>query len=118
MQLGDFTIIAVEERNEVFRQVALIFFVQRPHDTAVDPDVLGVLRMVVANKNIAWMHVCVEKAVAEHLGEKDLHAAFRQQLHVRALRFQRLHVGNRDPVNPLHDHHVFATVIGVDLRYI
>ena len=118
VQLRNFAVIAVEEGNEVFRQIALIFFVQRADDTAVNANVLRIFRVVTADKNIARMHVGMEEAVAENLGKEDLYATLSQQLHVSPLRFQRGDVGHRDPVNPLHHHHAFAAVVRVNFRDI
>ena len=118
VQLGNLTVIAVEESNEVFCEITLIVFVQRADDTAVDTDILRVMRMIVANENITRMHIRMEKAVAKHLGKEDLHPTLRKQLHVGALGFQRSDVGNRNTVDPLHHHHAFATVIGIDFRHV
>ena len=118
VQLRNFAIIAVEEGNEVLRQIALIFFVQRTDNTAVNTNVLRIFRMMTADKNIARMHVGMEEAVAENLRKEDLHATLGQQLHVSPLRFQRGDVGHRDPVNPLHHHHAFATVVRINFRDI
>jgi hypothetical protein len=41
-------------------------------DAAVDADPLRVFRMVVGDEDVARVHVGVEEAVAEHLGEEDL----------------------------------------------
>ena len=74
--------------------------------------------MLVADEYVARMHIGMEEAVAEHLGEEDLDAPLRQQLHIGALGLQRLHIGHRDTVNALHYHHAFAAVVGVHLRHV
>ena len=74
MQLGHLTVVAVEERDEVLGQIPFIFFIQRPHNPAVDTDILRILRVLVAHEDIARVHVRMEKAVAEHLGEEHLYA--------------------------------------------
>ncbi len=74
--------------------------------------------MFIADKNIARMHIRMEEAVAEDLGEEDLHATFCQQLHINAMTLQRGYVWNRNAVDALHHHHGFAAVIGIDFRHI
>ena len=118
MQLSHLTIIAVKEGDKVFRQIALIFFVQRADNTAVDADILRIFRVLVADEYVARVHIGMKEAVAEHLGKEDLHAPLRQQLHVGPLGLQRLHVGHRDTVDALHHHHAFAAVVGVHLRHV
>ena len=74
--------------------------------------------MLVADEDVARVHIGMEKAVAEHLGEEDLHTPLRQQLHIGSLSLERLHVGHRNAVDALHHHHAFAAVIGVHFRHI
>ena len=64
------------------------------------------------------MHVGVKEAVAEHLGEEDLHPALGQQLHVGAVGFQRLNIGDRNAIDALHHQHLLAAEIGDDFRHI
>ena len=118
MQLGHLTVVAVEERDKVLGQIPFIFFIQRPHNPAVDTDILRILRVLVAHEDIARVHVRMEKAVAEHLGEEDLHATLGQQLHVRSLLLQGHHIRNRNTVDTLHHHHVLAAVVRIDFRDI
>ena len=56
-----------------------------------------------------------KKLSQKHLGEEDLHAAFRQQLHIGAVGLQRRYVGHRDAVDALHHQHLFTAVIRVHL---
>ena len=68
-------VVAAEEGEEVARQVLLVDLGQRAHDAEVERDVLlgpG------AHQDVAGVHVGVEKAVAEHLGEEDLDARWRR----------------------------------------
>ena len=76
MELRYFAVIAVKECNKVFCQVSLIFLIQRAHNTKINGDVLRVIRMFAANKDISRMHVCMEEAIAENLRKKHLDATF------------------------------------------
>src|SRR5690606_3892675 len=76
------------------------------------------LGIVGTHKNVARMHVGVEEAVSEDLGEKDLHATLGQFFHVCALGLERLHIGNGGAVDALHDQHFGAGVVPVDFRNI
>ena len=64
-------IIALEEGEEVLREVVLVDFVQRAHDAEVERNIAA----VQVHQDVARMHVGMEETVAEHLGEKDLHAS-------------------------------------------
>ena len=118
MQLGHLAVVAVEEGDKVFRQIALIFFVQRADDAAVDTDVLRIFRMLVADEDVAGMHIGVEETVAEHLSEEHLHTALGQQLHIDAVLLQRGNIGDRNAVNALHHQHGLAAVVGEHFRYV
>jgi len=62
-------VVAAEEGEEVLRQVVLVDCGEPAHDPEVERDVAP-LRV---HQDIARVHVGVEEAVAEHLGEEDLH---------------------------------------------
>nr|GFD13108.1 hypothetical protein [Tanacetum cinerariifolium] len=72
------------------------------HDAAVDGNVLRIPRRNGADEDVAGVHVGVEKAVAEHLGEEQLHATFGEFLHVGALIGQGRQIGDLNPVDALH----------------
>ena len=78
-------VVALEEGKQVARQVVLILRGQAADDAAVDGDVLRILRRDRADENVAGVHVGVEKAVTEDLGEEQFNAALGQLLHVGAL---------------------------------
>ena len=61
VQLGNLTIIAVEKGDKVFRQIALIFFVQRADNAAVDANILRIFRVLVADEDVARVHIGMEK---------------------------------------------------------
>ncbi|MNH20738.1 hypothetical protein D3C79_805230 [compost metagenome] len=64
------------------------------------------------------MHVGVEEAVAEHLGEEYFHAAFGQHLHVGALIGERGHVGHRHTIDALHHQYFRPAPVPVHLWHI
>ncbi len=118
MQLRDAPVIALEECKQVTRQVILIFRGQAADDAAIDGDVLRAPRIDGADENVAGVHVSVEKAVAEYLGEEDLHAALGEHFHVGALIGQRREVGDLNAVDALHHQHFRPTPVPVDLRHV
>ena len=118
MQLRHTAVVALEKGKQVARQIVLVLGSQAADDAAVDGDVLRGPRVHGADKNIAGVHVGVEEAVAEHLGEENLHATFGQHLHVGTLVGQGLKVGDLDPVDTLHHQHFGAAPVPVDLRHI
>lgn len=118
MQLGHPAIVAIEEGEEVLRQVALVFPVEGADDAAVDADPERILGVLIGDEDVAWVHVGVEEAVAEHLGEEHLHPALGQQLHVGAVSLQRCDVGDRNAVDPLHHQHLLAAVLGEHLGHV
>ena len=81
VRLRDAPVVAVEEGEEVLRQVVLVDLGERAHDAEVERDVAA----VVGDQDVARVHVGVEEAVAEHLGEEDLHAGARERRNVDAL---------------------------------
>ena len=87
VRLRDAPVVAAEEGEEVLREVVLVDLGERAHDAEVERDVAPV---VGATKMLPGMHVGVEEAVAEHLGEEDLDAGARELRDVDALRAQRL----------------------------
>ena len=84
VQLGHAPVVAVEEGQQVLGQVVLVARVERADDAEVHRDIARVRRVVDHHEDVAGVHVGVEEVVAEHLGEEDLHAVLRQQLHVHA----------------------------------
>jgi hypothetical protein len=60
----------------------------------------------------------MEEVVPENLGEKDLHAVFRELLDVGAGRAQGLHVADGDAVDAFLDQHLGPAEIPVDLWHV
>jgi hypothetical protein len=67
-----------EEGDEVLRQVFLVVLGQRADDAEVQRDVAAEGLRVQADLDVARVHVGVEEAVAEDLGEEDRDAVARQ----------------------------------------
>ncbi len=118
VQLRHLAVVALEEGHQVARQVILVFRCEAADDAEVHCDVLRVPRLLGADEDVAGVHVCMEEAVAEDLGEENLHAAFGELLHVGALFGQPGHVGDRHAVDALHHQYLRAAVIPVDLRHV
>ena len=114
VRFGNGTVIAVEERQEIFRQIMLVALAQRAHDAEVHRAVLAVRR----HENIAGVHVGMKETVAERLGEKYLDAMVCELAHVHAGALQRRDVADRNTGNAFHGHHVRAGEIPVDFRHI
>ncbi len=118
MQLGDAVVVAVEEREEVLGEVALVLRAQRADDAEVDGGVFRVLRVVDQHEDIARVHVGMEEVVAKHLREKNLHAVFRELLDVGPGGAQRLHVADRRAEDALLHQHLGPAVVPVDLGHV
>ena len=88
VQHRDALVVAVEEREEVLREVVLVVVGQRADDAEVDRDVLVEVDARVADVDVAGVHVGMEEAVLEDLREEDLDAVARQLLQVDAGRAQ------------------------------
>src|SRR5579863_3441679 len=71
VQLGHAAVVAVEDREEVLRQVVLVARIERADDAEVDGRVARVLRILRQHEDVPRVHVGVEEIVAEHLGEED-----------------------------------------------
>src|SRR5690606_21583219 len=69
MELGDPLVVASEEGEEVLGKVVLVELRERADDAEVQRDVAVEVLAVDADQDVARMHVGVEEAVAEHLGE-------------------------------------------------
>ena len=93
----------------------MIRFGQGADDSAVYSDVGGVGWIGSVNENITGMHIGMEKAVPQDLGEKYFYTPFCQQLEVHFFLAQYLHIGDWYAVNPFHGEHFAPGIIPVDL---
>ena len=82
------------------------------HEVAVKilrPNMLAVIERDVAavggDEDVAGVHVGMEEAVAEDLGEEDFDTGFRQFLQVDAFVAQAVDLRDRHTLHALHDHH-------------
>src|SRR5690606_3114304 len=111
-------VIAIEEGKEVLGQVAVIDGTEGAHDAKVYRDVLRILRAIRVDEDVARVHVAVEKAVAEYLGEKDLHTPLGEYPHIDVQRPQGGNIVDRNASSTLHHHHLAACVIPVHFGHI
>jgi hypothetical protein len=82
VQLGHALVVAPEEGDEVLRQVVLVDLGERADDAEVQRDVAPEGGRIQTDLDVARVHVGVEEAVAEDLGEEDGHAIAGQLLDV------------------------------------
>ena len=113
MRRGHAVVVAVEEGEEVDGEVAFVVVRKAAHNAEIQRDIAA----FIVHQNIARVHIGVEKAVFEHLGEEDFHAIARQPFQIHAAPLQLGHFGNRRAVHPLHGHHAFAAIVVIYLRH-
>ena len=111
-------IVLLEEGQQRLAQVVMVALVEYSHDAEIHGGVAGVLRIADVHEHVSGMHVGMEEAVPEHLGEKDLHAPGGQLRNVHAGVLERLHVPDGGAVYALHDQHVRSTVVPVHGRHV
>ena len=117
VRLGDALVIATEEGEEVLREVIAINIGQRADDAEIERDVLPKRPRRIAHKNVARVHVGMEEAVAEHLGEKDLDPGARQLLEIDTRGHDAVELADRNAVHALHDDHALAAIIPMHLGH-
>ena len=74
MQFSHFAVISVKEGQKIFSKIAFVLPIQCANDTAVDPDPLWVVRVLIGNKDIAGMHIGMKETVAKDLRKKHFNA--------------------------------------------
>ena len=74
MQGGHPAVIAPEKREEVLGEIVLVEVGQGADDAEIERDVTIEVGPGGAHKDVAGMHVGMEKAVAKDLGKKDFDA--------------------------------------------
>ena len=72
---------------------------------------------LIADEDVARVHVGVEERVVEHLREEQRHAVARQLLDVEARFLQALDLADRNAVHALHHQHVVGAVVEVHLGH-
>ena len=116
VQLGHALVVALEEGDEVLRQVFLVDLGERADDAEVQRDVAAEGRRRQADLDVAGVHVGVEEAVAKDLREEDRDAVARQLLDVDAGVAQPAQLADRHAVHALHHDHAGGAVIPHHLR--
>src|SRR3546814_19067587 len=96
MQLRHPPVVAVEERQEILRQIVFVEFGQRADDTEIQRNIASQRLGPVGHINVARVHVGVEKAVREHLREKNVYAAARQGGTIDTHRTQAVDLAHRN----------------------
>ena len=110
MRLRDAAIVTAEECEKILCKIILILIAQGSHDAKVDRNVSAIL----ANENIAGMHVGVKVTVAKYLGKEYFHTNPSQLRNIDPLLFERCNVTDGNAFDALHDHDIAMTVIPVD----
>jgi hypothetical protein len=100
VRLSDTLVVAAEEGEEVLRQVVLVDVGERADDAEIERDVAA-LR---GDQDVARMHVGMEEAVAEDLGEEDLDAHPRESFFRSTPSARSASICDRQAVHALHDH--------------
>ena len=113
MHFGDPLVVAVEEGEKILRQIILVDIRQGADDAEIERDVAALAFAFGDDKDVAGMHVGVEEAVAEDLGEKDLDTGAGQARNVHAFFTQRVDLRNHRAVHAFHDHHAGGAPVPV-----
>src|SRR5579885_830109 len=75
MQFGNTLIIAFEECDHVFCDIALIIVVERTNNAEINDDIGRIFRVFLRDKNISRVQIGMKKAVAKDLREKNFNSA-------------------------------------------
>ena len=118
MRAGHAPVIAAEEGEKVFCQIAPIIVGQAADDAEIHADVLPQMCAIGAHRDIARMHVGVKKAIAKHLREENLHALTREFLNVHSRGTQLFDLVDRRGVQPLHHHHRLLAPVPIHLGHV
>ena len=118
VQTGDASVVAVQKRHHITRQVGLVGLRQAADDGAVDGDITRLTGVGDVHEDVARMHIGVEEVVLEELREERLYASLSELLHVRAGAHQRIHIGDRRRVNAFQNQDRLGTTLPVDLRRV
>ena len=90
---------------------------KRAHDAKIEGDELAAFSLRGGDLDVARMHVGVEKTVAKHLGEKNLHAGAGEGRDVDPRGAQRVDLADRRAVHALHGHHRRVAPVPVDFGH-
>ena len=117
VQLGDTAVVAVEEGEEVLRQVALVVGAERADDAEVHRQPARPRRVAGIDEDVAGVHVGMEETMMEDLREEDLDPGAREGRDVDSFVPEDLHLRDRRAVHPLHHHHALRAKVPVDRGY-
>ena len=112
MGFGHPFVVAAEEGKEVLGKIILVAVGQRADDAEIERDITA----VCGDKNVAGVHVGVEKTIAEYLGKKDFNAGGREFGEVDAISAQLVDLRNRRALHALHDHYGRGAPVPVNFR--
>ncbi len=118
VQLRDASIVVIEERREVGRQIVLIARFERADDAEIDGRIAWVLGIIEQHEDVAWVHVGMEEVVAECLRKEDLDTVLREPLNIGAATLQLLDIVDEHAMHALHHHDILAAKVPIDLRDI
>ena len=115
MKFRNAVIVAIEECQEISGEVFLVAWAQCADNAEVNRCILRFLRIVNEDKNVARMHIRMEKIVPKYLREKNLNAIFGQCLDVGSGFPESLYIADLCAENSFLNQHLGSTVIPVDV---
>ena len=110
MQLGDATVILLEQRQEILGEPVLILVRQRTHDAEIERDETRIGRARRIDPDIAGMCIGVEEIVAEHLRIEEAHAFLGEPYAIDAGRVERGKIVDRNAAHALERQHALVGV--------
>ena len=114
MGLGHGMVIAVEERQKIFRKVAFI----RLFKVADDSEIYCYVTTVGFHHNVAGVHIGVEEIVVKDLLEKYLHPTGGEFFQINPRSGQGVDIVHRQTADPLHHQHINTGVVPVNFGNI
>ena len=116
VQFGDTAVVALEKGHEILYEVFLVKIGERSDDAKIEQNDPSKSRRIGADLNIARMHVGMEKAVVEHLGEEQFHAIGGKRTKIHSLAAQFLQLADGNATHAFHHDDFSRAKIPVHLR--
>ena len=113
MHLGNAPIVAGDKTIQNFSEEHAVTFAQPASDAKIQRH-QSALRI---NNQIALMHICVEKTVADRVAQKTLNDCIAQCNKIITFGAQCRHVGHGCAVDPFSRQHAFGTALPINLRH-
>src|SRR6516164_6334338 len=113
MHLRRSVIIAGYESKQDFSQKLPLLLSESSHDAEVDSDQPA----VNVDEEVTWMHIGVEKAVAQGMAQKALNDFAAELRQVKAPRSQSTVIVETDAINPLERQHFSRGAVPIDSRH-